>query len=724
MSPPRRLLLLVLLILGVCAAPAGAAINLPFVQRFAVNDTGDVVQAGNTLETCQAAEVGCAAAQAGGVANNNTFNMGFVDVDGNASTFNSSSATLALPAGATVLYAGLYYGGRTSAGPGGAAAPNAAARSTLALRTPGAGYRTITASTADTGVAAAYAGFADVTGIVRAAGAGVYTTANVQSGTGLDRYAGWALVVAYRDPNAPVRNLTVYDGLATLQQNPITERTLSLPVAGFVTPLSGPVRSTVGIVAYEGDRGSPGDQLTVNGTPLSDAENPANNVFNSTIADRGVRVAGKAPSYENELGFDLDRLGADGIIPNGATSLTLAETTNVEQFFTQVVTLATDLFAPELDVSKRVENLTRPGGPNEPGDTLRYTITVRNSGQDSAAAVAVADVAPPGTTAVPGTPAGLAVGTVAPGASRSVSFDATIDAGVTDGQVITNVATAIGRAQTSGVQLRQESNPVSLAVRVPPPLPLDVHTRVRPAKPDAGDTVSDTVRISNPGPGAVDGVEVQVDVDGPVGDLEATTTRGSCNAGRPVVCRIGRLEPGETVIVKVRVRPSGKGTLRFRTTVRAPGYAVKTSSSSRRVAAAPRRLQVTKRANRLTARRGTRVRWTLVVRVPKGGAPARRVRVCDRLPGRLKLLSAKGAGRHGHTVCWSIHRLLSGGRRTLRLTTRVRSGRLGKLTNVASARAAGLARRRARAHVRVVSRFPAACGSSVRTGPPLAHSAC
>ena len=50
--------------------------------------------------------------------------------------------------------------------------------------------------------------FADVTALVTAGGSGRYQVANVQSGTGLDRYAGWSLVVVYRDLALPLRNLS------------------------------------------------------------------------------------------------------------------------------------------------------------------------------------------------------------------------------------------------------------------------------------------------------------------------------------------------------------------------------------------------------------------------------------------------------------------------------------------------------------------------------------
>ena len=157
-----------------------------------------------------------------------------------------------------MLFAGLYWGGRTSSGGGGApAAPDPGARGTALLRTPASGtYVPVTGTVTDSAaIASAYVAFADVTAVVRAGGSGRYEVANVQSGTGNDRYAGWSLVVVYRDATLPLRNLTVFDGLATIQQG---EPPLAIGVSGFRTPVSGPVRTSVGLVGYEGDRGSAG----------------------------------------------------------------------------------------------------------------------------------------------------------------------------------------------------------------------------------------------------------------------------------------------------------------------------------------------------------------------------------------------------------------------------------------------------------------------------------
>ena len=117
------------------AAPTlHAQITRPFTARFSVNDASDVQLIGNTLETCPASTA-CTAAQNGTntTAENNNFNMAYVDVDNDPTTFNSSTATFTLPSGATVVWAGLYRGGYVTAGVNGAAMPNSAAKGRRSL---------------------------------------------------------------------------------------------------------------------------------------------------------------------------------------------------------------------------------------------------------------------------------------------------------------------------------------------------------------------------------------------------------------------------------------------------------------------------------------------------------------------------------------------------------------------------------------------------------------
>jgi uncharacterized repeat protein (TIGR01451 family) len=408
--------------------PAAAHADRDFAIRYTDNDAGSITFAANTLMTCPGSAPTCDAARAGTqdgtLGNNNGHFMTYVDVDGDVDadgngvedTFNSSSADLTLDAGAFVKWAGLYWAGDTAAGsrepatrtvpeiPAGAAAPSPTLRNTVSLRVPGAtAYEPVTAQPPPGATQPApdangtrFSAFADVTEDVRTAGEGTYTVANVQSGTGADRYAAWSLIVVYRDVDEPPRNLTVFDGLKTVSR---ATPTASASLAGFITPPFGPVRSTVGLWSSEGDRTSLGDSATLNSTPISDATNPADNVFNSSITRLGVNVTDKNPNYVNQLGADMNSFPMDGVLRNGATSATIRLTTGGETYFPAAIFFTTDIFAPDIRPVKSVVDVN--GGATERGDELEYTVRLTNIGQDPAVALWFFDPIPAQTAYVP-----------------------------------------------------------------------------------------------------------------------------------------------------------------------------------------------------------------------------------------------------------------------------------------------------------------------------------
>ena len=212
----------------------------------------------------------------------------------------------------------------------------------------------------------------------------------MQLGTGQSdgTSGGWALVVAYGDPAAPSRNLSVFDGMQTVG----VSSAVTIPLSGFQTPLTGPVAATVGVVAYEGDLGTLGDGAAIEGesdvfTALSNGVNPgppatsasSSNVFNSTISNGGVLVTSRHPSYRNNLGYDADMFKTTNVLGNDQKSTQVRLSTTGDAYQPGVVTIATDLYAPKIAATKSVE----PAAANA-GDTLTYTVAVSNSGTDAA----------------------------------------------------------------------------------------------------------------------------------------------------------------------------------------------------------------------------------------------------------------------------------------------------------------------------------------------------
>ncbi|KAA0921874.1 DUF3344 domain-containing protein [Streptomyces apricus] len=297
------------------ARVAAEAAGLPFAQRYRALRHGGIVRAANTSVTCRRplapAPVSCPAARAGAAAANDGFDMSYTDVDSDPNTYNSSRATIALPAGARVAYARLYWGGNLRAGEQKPPRDNGR----VLLAEPGGRYKEVLADTVVGHRVArgadAYQASADVTRLVGSSGAGAYTVAQVNVAKGhsaAGAWGGWTLVVAYEKESEPLRHLALWDGFGPLgpgEDQVVTVRDLDFPAGAA---------GRVGLVAYDGDRGLTGDALTVSdgwgpAVPLGNGAGPRDDVLDSTIADpAGTAASVRTPAYPNTLGYDSDVL--------------------------------------------------------------------------------------------------------------------------------------------------------------------------------------------------------------------------------------------------------------------------------------------------------------------------------------------------------------------------------------------------------------------------------
>ncbi len=370
-----------------------AAVIRNFTPRYQINVAGDIALIGNTLLTNPAGQTG--------EGNNNDYVMQRVDIDSISSTFDSSSAQLNLPAGSTVVWAGLYWGADLNAGAGGVDAPNKSLARTVLFRTPAnSAYVSLTATQYDSLLNEGdltYQGFVEVTNLVKNGGNGSYFVANVQAATGENKFAGWSLAVVYQNPVLPNKNLTVFDGYADISTRSGVSPTLNINVAGFQTPSTGAIQTTIGVVAYEGDRSLTGDQFLVNGAAISDATTPSSNFFNSRISAVGTTVTTKSPNYSNQLGFDIKTVNAPGRIGNNATGALLTFTSSGDRYLPGVLTFGTLLYTPNITLSK-TSNLSVA----YPGDEVTYTISMQNMGAESAINAAISDPLPNGLIYTPG----------------------------------------------------------------------------------------------------------------------------------------------------------------------------------------------------------------------------------------------------------------------------------------------------------------------------------
>ncbi|MDN0196923.1 DUF3344 domain-containing protein [Streptomyces sp. S.PNR 29] len=287
------------------AAAAPEESSLAFSQRYRAHQHGGIVRAANASISCTSAASSCSDVQAGGQGANGDFDMFYIDVDRDPNTYNSSRAEVRLPGGSRVTYARLYWGGNLRVGEQKPPEDN----ERVLVAEPGGEYKELFADTVVGHRVAegadAFQASADVTRLVQEGGPGLYTVAQVNVAMGRSAagaWGGWTLVVAYENPSEPLRHLALWDGFTSLKSG---GQEIRLQGLDFASGAGG----RAGLVAYNGDRGTRGDSLTMTNGPASIAlnndANPEDDVLNSTITEPGAD-APRVPAYANNLGYDSD----------------------------------------------------------------------------------------------------------------------------------------------------------------------------------------------------------------------------------------------------------------------------------------------------------------------------------------------------------------------------------------------------------------------------------
>ncbi|MBT8273394.1 MAG: chromophore lyase, partial [Bacteroidia bacterium] len=340
----------------------------------------------------------------------------FVDIDGDPSTFNSSSADLDIPSDEScyqIVYAGLYWS---------AVVNGADPISDIKFKTPGGTYTDITGTevyfqnAADNSQSNTYVYYHDVTDMLTALAnpEGTYAVANISSLVGPKPNAeglsaGWSLFVIYEDPLLPAKYITSFDGITKITSS-INE---TFPVSGFTTIPVGPVRANFAFSTIEGDQSYFGDYLQLNGTTI-DATNNAgtiiregDNFFNSSVSiiDPATNTPElfmqRNPSSSNTLGFDAGIINipnpGNSLIPNGATSASISLGSNLDIYYYYFSAFAIEIIAPNIVLTKIVEDdLGNDIGGQTIGldQPLNYIIGFQNTGNDDARNFQIRDILP------------------------------------------------------------------------------------------------------------------------------------------------------------------------------------------------------------------------------------------------------------------------------------------------------------------------------------------
>ena len=202
-------------------------------------------------------------------------------------------------------------------------------------------------------------------------------------------------------------------------------------------------------------------------------------MFNSTISNAGALVTSRTPSFQNNLGYDADLFRTTNVLGNGQTSTQVRLSTSGDAYQPGVVTIATDLYAPKITATKTVDQ--RHGESRRHADVhgggAEHRPGRRGRARRSPTPIPAGTVFVPGSIRLNGAPVtdaagddlgefaggrvvvrlgtgatAAAGGTLAPGASATVSFQVTVaTAGCALGATIENTADLAFRAATTGV---------------------------------------------------------------------------------------------------------------------------------------------------------------------------------------------------------------------------------------------------------------------------------
>ena len=206
-------------------------------------------------------------------------------------------------------------------------------------------------------------------------------------------HASFSLVIVYWAPELPPRRVALYDGLLTMANDTNVEEIITLGGLDIDDPAVGDLTWYV----LEGDEGgSSGEGAEVTGLPggaqltLADAINPAGNPMNHTINTT-------TPVQTESLGVDIDRFEIDAALDPSDDAVQLRFTAGIDKWWLAYGIVGVNVFEPVLaDLSGKGwmlrDDADGDGSPSS-GDTIRFTIRLRNTG-NAEAMVTVVDPIP------------------------------------------------------------------------------------------------------------------------------------------------------------------------------------------------------------------------------------------------------------------------------------------------------------------------------------------
>ncbi|CAM1346606.1 exported protein of unknown function [Tenacibaculum insulae] len=412
--------------------------DTPFKERYNTRVRGNMTFAANNILNRPPADT-----PYNGSDGNHSFNLQYIDIDdfvdengdGIDDTFSSSKSSLNLPSCSRVVYAGLYWAGiypYDNWNEEGGVNTRDDDFNTMKFKVPGGNYVDLVADKVDAvkreliyddGVPTEkpYVCYKDVTtmvqGLVDGAGDpipnGDYYGANIKATLGKDNIggrlgssAGWVMVVIYENETQKNKKFYIFDGFSTIKKatNPYTD----VPVSGFQTVPSGPVRANLMVAALEGDKSITGDALQIERRNSGNFEtlttgnlNKTDNFFNGSITHNNTYLPGRDPNSKNTLGFDVDMFSlsnpSKSILNNGQTDTTLRFTTDGDSYWPFLLGMSVEVIEPKVQLIKTIEDASGndiSGQTVGLGNELFYNVRFQNVGTDNAKNTRIIDILP------------------------------------------------------------------------------------------------------------------------------------------------------------------------------------------------------------------------------------------------------------------------------------------------------------------------------------------
>jgi len=325
-------------------------------------------------------------------ANNFTY-MKYVDVNNNGDpdVYNSSSSTLTLPAGSTIVFARLYWSGLFhNFNDGTSLDADATASKSVKFKIDGLdvgnginqfidvtvnqtntyaeteGWTELSSASNDL-LYSRYSAYKDVTTNLQNLsfdGSSInLTTANVMSNEGWMRnygnYGAWSLAVVYQNSDESFKNVSLHTGYKLVYNT--TDGAVEIPISGFLTPSSAKVTSTLSVFTTEGEKttlfgtdylkvANKNDVSRLSVSNSNSYPNSSTNIFDSTITNAETTT----PNISNTMGIDIDTfsVGVDGdlshpqIIENLQTDTVIELSSGGDAYTVNTVALSTELYVP------------------------------------------------------------------------------------------------------------------------------------------------------------------------------------------------------------------------------------------------------------------------------------------------------------------------------------------------------------------------------------------